>query len=723
MNTVKPSKGEAKAKHKTSGGKPKVDQKRRKAEARLHQQRVAEAVRIVKQSTLEEVKKNPMSRAQIHKLFESFEANQEPKMIDHVKAFLSDKEEYLTHLNMVLTYRVELSTAAKGRILATLFSLGDKAKEAESLLYGYGAYAYGFGEVLKAIELLDTPRRIRQKKAKLDILEAKVSKDEKVVKKKTLSKLKTDIHQLGRDGWMGTSLNGKGIRFFKAYLGSMSKASLEFYLLNFPTAIWKQAFDVLHTNPKELALDYFQGAVYDKKAVPKGSVVDVARQVTLKNIAPTIKKFPELANVYSFIRRSLTDDRPERVVFEKRVRQLTLMGFDEAKAAAVASHFWSKIPENRIDMNDMIDYYYKHQKSATHMRQSIDRREISSETKALLASKMPLSEAIWWYHELASPGAEAALVRRLEAADSDDFSKGAQSTAYGKTMETLLNMREQKVAFAPLLLPHAERKLAEWKLPSSGVRAIVAGDASGSMEVAIKSATILGSLLSLALDANLTFFNDALIKSPCQPRSASDVIKVVENMPAKGSTSMAAALLPFYETKVRIDLFILVSDEGENVPAKGYMFADLWVKYLNEVNPNAQVVLVSFVARNDKGKIKQELEKRGIEARQYRLDPDRPDTSKFDAILGMLTVKCKQIQVSNAPVSVPVKLDLKAQADKKADTKSAKADAKSESKRSDAKPDTKPDAKPKRDTLEPKEVLPDDTTSITKDDSQDWTML
>jgi len=89
----------------------------------------------------------------------------------------------------------------------------------------------------------------------------------------------------------------------------------------------------------------------------------------------------------------------------------------------------------------------------------------------------------------------------------------------------------------------------------------------------------------------------------------------------------------------KIDLFILVSDEDENTEYKGFMFAPLLKKYKEEVWADAKVVLVSFLAASEAGVIKGRLDQVEISARQFRLDKNRPDTSKFDALLGLVTLE------------------------------------------------------------------------------------
>lgn len=183
---------------------------------------------------------------------------------------------------------------------------------------------------------------------------------------------------------------------------------------------------------------------------------------------------------------------------------------------------------------------------------------------------------------------------------------------------------------------------------SVAAKVAVLGDKSGSMEVAVRSASSLGALLSAVLDAELSFFNTVASLPPVQPRTASETLRVIDSTLANGGTSMAAALLPYYKAKKKIDLFILVSDEGENVEAEGNWFAGLWKKYKEEIHPESKLFLVSFLPNDTSivGTIKERLNAIGLggdAVMQYRFDVNRPDTTKFDILLGILSLDIELI--------------------------------------------------------------------------------
>ena len=107
---------------------------------------------------------------------------------------------------------------------------------------------------------------------------------------------------------------------------------------------------------------------------------------------------------------------------------------------------------------------------------------------------------------------------------------------------------------------------------------------------------------------------------------------------ASGTTSMAAALNVFYQKKQQVDLFVLVSDEGENTKVNGRFFAQLLAKYRAEVNPRAKCAFVSFLSPGNEGLMLQRMRgEEGVEVPpQHRFDPSRPDLSKFDGLLTTL---------------------------------------------------------------------------------------
>lgn len=100
------------------------------------------------------------------------------------------------------------------------------------------------------------------------------------------------------------------------------------------------------------------------------------------------------------------------------------------------------------------------------------------------------------------------------------------------------------------------------------------------MDVAIRTSSIITSVLCCICDAQLRLFRnkDEPIDTP--PRTVDDVIRMSKELRANRSTAPAASLAPYYTSKEVIRTFILVTDEEENTPVnidgKCYHFADLY---------------------------------------------------------------------------------------------------------------------------------------------------
>lgn len=271
--------------------------------------------------------------------------------------------------------------------------------------------------------------------------------------------------------------------------------------------------------------------------------------------------------------------------------------------------------------------------------------QMSDTSKAWFAQRAPLSDVIWWYEELHCPGSEAALMQRLSQPDAD-LSEGQYDISFGKLMERYMVFQGMGASFAPLLASRAEAALGSLVQhhPTTGLRVAILGDASGSMEVAVRTAAILGGLLSSVMDARLEFFDAGIRPQGLQPKSAAEVLDVATGTPAYGTTNPAAALQAFVDAGERIDLFVLVTDEGENGTSRGSSFAQLMKQYKRDVHAGAQVFFISFLPPNvTAGPMQVALAQLGIGAHSFKLDLHRPDLSKFSGLLGKLNSLSKEI--------------------------------------------------------------------------------
>ena len=86
---------------------------------------------------------------------------------------------------------------------------------------------------------------------------------------------------------------------------------------------------------------------------------------------------------------------------------------------------------------------------------------------------------------------------------------------------------------------------------------------------------------------------------------------------------------------------LMVTDEEENGKIQGMNFGQLYQKYCEEVCP-ATLVFVSFLSQHDKGRMFTQLTggaavKATDSVRQLRLDLRKPDLTRIDGLLGLLS--------------------------------------------------------------------------------------
>lgn len=481
---------------------------------------------------------------------------------EHVAMLRADRNAYLSEFSSCLANGVAINAAARSRVLAACWATGDKDATDDLLRM---REVVGVHELAKALQLLDAPRASRRLADKIEQMRASASAAR-------LGRLQTDLVNLRSEMVMGERVGGVSRPLCKrvaAWAGAFPADTLEFYLLNFPTAPWRAVADLCHLRPSHFALPYFLPACFDEASVPPDSLVGRGIALTPDNLHDTLAAEPRFLTMYSYVRRRVEP-----------------------------SHFTPAV-------------------------------------KRMIAAGAPLGEVIWWFLDLEHATAAEALRDRLVSGEGAESVR--HSLNFGKLMERLLTFTERGYSFADLILPMAESRLASILFPHSDVRVAVLGDASGSMEVAVKTASILGGLLSCCLRAELVFFNKKAFVPATQPRTAADVVRVAQATQARGSTCPAAALRRFYTARTPVDIFVLVSDEQENQTSEGLDFAELFALYREKVHPGAQVFFCSFLAPGLKaGKMQVALARRGVGSRLFPFNATCPDLSKFDSLLGML---------------------------------------------------------------------------------------
>jgi hypothetical protein len=475
-----------------------------------------------------------------------------------------DSKPFFVNASVTLDQHIQAQTTNLPRYLATLFSLdmnsveiGQKAKAcalaaawcrhdhklANNLLRHRRLFT--LTEVLKAVTMLDAGRQVRVYEKKLKRLELSKTKP----KATKLGKIKNNIDNLNKLKPSSGSASGAVARHVQRWTRTLTKQELEYFALHMPTEPWKKLADIVHFNPTKdfPALPWFLPFCFGTPA-PSETMVARCRDLTNENVNDLLKEF--------------------------------------------------SIPYS-------------------HLKQFKD--QLNESSKAKIASKEDkLDTILWYYEDLQCLPVDDIISERLR--------DGEQITLpYGKLMERLLLCRllregesttsrsrrsrnttsntevahPEKAKFYSDLLPLAQAQLEKIKLPLESPVAVI-GDASGSMEVAIRTATILSSLLTAICSAKLNFFNDKVFEPVFIPKTLEDVLSLAIITKADGSTANAAGLVPYYNAKEIIKTFVMVTDEEENAngtTADGLStrFFELFMKYRTEIYP-AKLVFISFLS-------------------------------------------------------------------------------------------------------------------------------
>ena len=276
-----------------------------------------------------------------------------------------------------------------------------------------------------------------------------------------------------------------------------------------------------------------------------------------------------------------------------------------------------------------------------------------------LARNIPLETAVWYLEELDSNSKNLVVpdivADRLERENL--LLDNSKVTTLGKLVERILTFQSRKWhRLAQALMPIAETRLqalkVEWASSSTKVdvgATVVFGDASSSMTTAIQAATILASMISVCWNGELSFFTGSLLASPHErPSTVAQVLEVCAKVEANGCTSLAAALWPHYQAKRRLARIVMVTDEEENTECHGYMFARLLQTYRKDVHAGVELILVGVGPGC--ARFRQSLAECGITYKRIEIDKGRPDLSKFDALLGQLALAASYGETRQAEV-------------------------------------------------------------------------
>lgn len=488
-----------------------------------------------------------------------------------------NRDRYAAGMAVLQKNGVDIALNARVRALAAAWARHDY-ELADAFLQDQNNF--GLNEVLKALTLLDSGRQVRVLEKKMKRLQMSAGK----VKPQTMGNLKRDIDNLNKNKPVHGTASGAVCKHVQRWVKRFTKEDLEFYALHFPKEPWKKLSDICHFHPKKdfPALDWFLEFCYGAPA-PDGTMVQRCRDIKEDTVNDLIKEFD--------------------------------------------------IPYG-------------------HLKPHLDK--LTEGSKARIAGYEPkLDTVLWWYEDLRCVDADQVIMQRVKAGEIINLPNGKllerllvlkmyrenietrQSYYYGEQKKEERTVDESKAPFFKDLLPLAQRKIDGISL-SLESPIVVIGDASGSMQVAIRTSSIIAGLLTAITSAQLCFFNTENRYAPYLPKTIEEVLQLAVDTTAGGGTTPAASLWPYYEKKEIVKTFIIVTDEEENGTCHDMYFDALFKKYYEEVYP-AKLVFVSFFSyQQSKGHMVPKLQDLGFKPLRFVFDLNRPDLTKLDKLFGML---------------------------------------------------------------------------------------
>lgn len=479
------------------------------------------------------------------------------------------------------------STLAKG--LACALVMATQTHDHKYVIEMLRSKAYKLPEILKACEILDSARLHRQLTRKLEKL-----KNPKKIKKveQQLHNIKVLNDGIGEDVELvfNFSLTKSKIKLIKKnWVSTIAPDKLEFYALTYDLATWKKFADLTHLKASDFSVEWFIGYVFGKQP-PEDSIVSICKNITTLQPNEVEKLILKYKPDYDFLRTS-------KIVLTTRAKAAiaTYTGADKLL-------WWL---EEFIDIPSAVKEIVKTSDFELPYGVLID--------KLFLARK------------------------HLKTTQQRKLNKNTFE------VETISKPNESDPTYElyTRLLSIADEKLNTYTL-SLESPIVIFGDASSSMSIAIKTSSIIMSILCAICNAEMNLFRTKceLINTP--PKCVNDVIHFNETTHANQSTSPAASLEPYYSANKKVNTIIMVTDEEENTSSLNMRFWEMFDKYCNNLNFIPRVIFISFLSVGTKGQMISQLDsdkyrKYKEHVKQFRFNRNDPDLSKLDSILMLLS--------------------------------------------------------------------------------------
>lgn len=275
-------------------------------------------------------------------------------LFDYFKFYEERREEYIKGAKELLSNKViskSIGVINKSKLLAVLLQKKDKKGFIE--LFDL----IDLPEIVRACEILDSNRYIRQLEREIKNKSGKDKKNKKnkVYKTKVnkISLLKKLNENIDND-IIVLSLTSSKVKMIKMWVNNLDERDLIFRALMFPKELWKKLADLCHFNPsKDFKLDWFLSYCFDGKA-PQNSILDKINNINDHNNGELLSICEEYKLPYELarIKISKSDNIKVTEYYVKNENMDTILWyFDEFEK-------FDKIIENRLRKTEITNLPY-----------------------------------------------------------------------------------------------------------------------------------------------------------------------------------------------------------------------------------------------------------------------------------------------------------------------------------------------------------------------------
>merc|ERR1719158_620152 len=555
---------------------------------------------------------------------------------DHQQAISASHDTYSCVARRAIQHGI-VAAAQKARVLS--ISLANKDFDcAAAILPHFSAV-----EVLSAVKLLDQSRQIRATERRIARLHAQGANPKKATTFKVCNDRLNKAKSTDRCRKGGVA--GSTIRFLKKYwCRCISSKMLEVDALLLPPDPWVELADLLHLHPtKDFTCDWFlpycHGTLQQDTLNAEDNLISGMKKCTDVSLIPELlAKVPAAAEVYSAIRKQLLQKGEARLVLPMEARTAL------ARSMPIQDILWH-YDEIGVDEHTH-DNKYKLHDDHHHC-------EMCAVVENIVAARLRNGEGLFTSRSTVSTVSTCrSALEKQSSADADAEGTSAATAllherrnCFGKLAERLLYFQEKGLMkIVELLVPLAEEKLTALHRLGQGHgqgegeeqegeenerekdnknhednnvvmrttakkpthpqqrqqrRTIVLGDASASMEQAIRVSCIIAGLLAASLGSELLFFRSDVTRpllpgGRSAPSSVAEVMDLVSETHASGATNPATALYELYLHREKVEMVILVTDEEETETCNGMRFAEVFEMYSKEGSPECEVLIISL---------------------------------------------------------------------------------------------------------------------------------